>query len=641
MIRKHENRPEFPKRAIVTAGMPYGNKSLHFGHIGGVFIPADIFARFLRDRIGQENVIFISGTDCYGSAIELGYEQAKENGFTGDIERYVKGNNEKQKEILDAYQISLNIYEGSAIGNSGKTHYQVTQQIFNKLYENKDLKIEKTKQFFDSSKGIFLNGRQVKGRCPINGCKSDVAYAEECALGHQFDPSELIAPRSVVSDEIPILVDVENWFFDVPQYREEINKALTSWKKAPFYRDVLGTVIEDFLAKPSIYVKKEEVELISQIEGFPEFVVVDEKNKQSSSIVLANLEARKHAVEMLRRNGIRYRTGKTLVPLRISGNVKWGIKVPELEGKEGLTFWVWPESLWAPISFTIAYLKEQNRDTDWKAWWKSDQAKVYQFIGEDNIYFYGIAEIALFHAIDSSISLPNIIPNHHLLYGKKKASSSGEIKPPGAMELLDHYTSEQLRIHFMHASLGDKAVSFDPVGLQADKKMYDPVLYEGNILTNVFNRIIRSAFYTLQKNNQSVYPLEVNVEEQTIQKCENLILQYEKLMFNCKFDKVVELLDLFLRDANKEWASKSKTEEPNNLSQLLMNTFHVIRVCMTLMHPIAPEGCEKIRKYMRVSEDIWNWTYIFEPLSYFTGEKHEFEFLQPRQDFFLKHNSQF
>ena len=63
---KHEiPRPEFPKRAIITGGMPYGNKKLHFGHIGGVFVFADVYARFLRDRLGDENVIFVSGTDCY------------------------------------------------------------------------------------------------------------------------------------------------------------------------------------------------------------------------------------------------------------------------------------------------------------------------------------------------------------------------------------------------------------------------------------------------------------------------------------------------------------------------------------------------------------------------------------------------
>ena len=71
------DRPSWPRRAIVTAGEPYGNKGLHFGHVGGVFVPADFFARFLRDRLGRENVIFTSGTDCYGSPIMESYRKTK------------------------------------------------------------------------------------------------------------------------------------------------------------------------------------------------------------------------------------------------------------------------------------------------------------------------------------------------------------------------------------------------------------------------------------------------------------------------------------------------------------------------------------------------------------------------------------
>ena len=73
-------RPVFPKRAVVTGGMPYGNKELHFGHVGGMLVFADTYARFLRDRIGKENVIFVSGTDCYGSPIAEGWRVKVKNG---------------------------------------------------------------------------------------------------------------------------------------------------------------------------------------------------------------------------------------------------------------------------------------------------------------------------------------------------------------------------------------------------------------------------------------------------------------------------------------------------------------------------------------------------------------------------------
>lgn len=641
MNNNQRKRPDFPKRAIITAGMPYGNKTLHFGHIGGVFIPADIFARFLRDRIGKENVIFLSGTDCYGSAIELGYKKETKEGFEGSITDYVKKNNKSQKDILEAYDVSLNIFEGSAIGESGEAHTLVSCAIFDELYKKNLLKVEQTMQFYDEKKGMFLNGRQVTGRCPINRCKSETAYADECSLGHQFDPSELINPISLLSGERPILKPVDNWFIDLTEYKSTIINAVNEWETKPAFRNVLSNVINEFLEPPSLYIKKENTDVLETISEFPEHEIVEEENKASSQIVFKDLDDRKKAVDLLKSIGVRCRTGKTLVPLRLSGNINWGIPIPEYDNIKGLTFWVWPESLWAPISFTKAYLDKINSDLTWEDWWKSDDSQVFQFIGEDNIYFYGIAEIALFEALDKDIRLPMIIPNHHLLYGKKKASSSGEIKPPSAMSLLDYYTPEQLRIHFMNASLGERAISFNPTSVLGDKSSFDPVFYEGNLLTNVFNRLVRSAFYTLQKTNNNLFPLSTPYSSSVIEKCNELILEYEHLMFNCNFDKAFELLNIFLKNANKDWVEISKNGTDEEINQLIMDTFHIIRTCMVLVHPIAPKCCEMIQSYLRVDDRIWSWDYIFEPLEFFTGDNHEFLFLQPRIDFFPKHSSQF
>ena len=107
-----DTRPSWPRRAIVTAGMPYGNKNLHFGHVGGVFIPADFFARFLRDRLGAENVLFVSGTDCYGSPIMESYRKLREEGYDKSIGAYVQENHDRQEATLDAYDISCDLYAG-------------------------------------------------------------------------------------------------------------------------------------------------------------------------------------------------------------------------------------------------------------------------------------------------------------------------------------------------------------------------------------------------------------------------------------------------------------------------------------------------------------------------------------------------
>ena len=227
MATMHDNNETvvWPKRAVVTAGMPYGNKPLHFGHIAGVFVPADCFARFLRDRIGAENVRFISGTDCFGSPINEGYRKLVEAGqFDGTIEDYVLRNHNRQKDTLDSYDISLDIYEGSNIGHSGEVHQLISEAFIKKLYENGWLQKRATLQFYDPEAGTFLNGRQVQGHCPVQGCKSEHAYADECDLGHSYAPEDLIAPKSSLTGVTPEMRPVENWYFDLPAFNGFLKK---------------------------------------------------------------------------------------------------------------------------------------------------------------------------------------------------------------------------------------------------------------------------------------------------------------------------------------------------------------------------------------------------------------------------------
>ena len=233
-------RVEWPARAVVTAGMPYGNKPLHFGHIGGVFVPADCFARFLRDRIGPENVRFVSGTDCFGSPINEGYRKAVEAGqCTGDIADYVMANHEAQKSTLEDYQISLDIYEGSGIGHAGDVHQMVTDGFIRTLHKNGFLKLSSTLQFYDSEAGTFLNGRQVHGRCPVSGCKSENAYADECDLGHQYEPADLINPVSSITGTVPEMRPVENWYFDLPAFRDFLEAGAEVMEADPEVRAIV------------------------------------------------------------------------------------------------------------------------------------------------------------------------------------------------------------------------------------------------------------------------------------------------------------------------------------------------------------------------------------------------------------------
>lgn len=654
-------RPQFPKRAIVTGGMPYGNKELHLGHIGGVFVHADTFARFLRDRIGKENVIFVSGTDCYGSPIVENHRQLVEKGdFKGTVMEFVQYNHHHQKVVLDAYKIDTNLFAASALGRASEIHQQVSSDIIHKLYSNGYLTKMTTSQFYDTELGVFLNGRQVVGECPIAGCSSERGYADECSLGHQYMPVDLINPRSTLTGKKPEMREVTNWYFRLDKFHELLSKWVEDLSEDPDTRNFVVKSIREFLEPPVIYVKRDQLNnLMSINDKLPEYTLRDEANKSSILMVFNTIDQREEACSVLAENLIRFRTGKTLVPFRLTGNVEWGVPAPSIEGLDGLTVWVWPESLWAPISFTMTYLEKQNKDKNtWKEWWCSKEAKVYQFIGEDNVYFYGPAEMALFMASqgkepsvnppEGELQIPKLIVNNHILFLDKKASSSGAIKPPTAKELLNYYTVEQLRAHFLGLGLGIKSVGFQPKPLnpKANEKDSDPVLKEGNLLTNVFNRAVRSCFYTAQKYYEGKIPVG-DISQDVLEDSKNTILEYERKMAGCDFHLVMNLMDTYIRNINKYWAKNIKqaddTNDANLRFQVVVDAFHMVRTATVLMHPVAPEGTEMIRDYLRLGEEFWNWDRIFEPIYSFIKkpEEHRLKFLEPRVDFFKKHPSQF
>lgn len=650
-------RPVFPKRAIITAGMPYGNKNLHFGHVGGMFIHADIFARFLRDRIGKENVIFVSGTDCYGSPIMESYRKLREEGYEGTLEDYVRGNHERQKETLKNYGISLDFFGASALGDAGEIHKSVSSKVFRTLYENGYIKKLSVPQFYDEEKEVFLNGRQVIGKCPIPGCCSDKAYADECSLGHQFLPSELINPISSLSGKKPVLKDVENWYFDLEHCIGMIRDYNEFLRKNTNTRKYQLETVEEFLKKPLLYVPRKYIDNVSELaEKLPMHKLIDEEKKPSIVFEFECLDDRDVAKAVLDSENIHYTSGKTLVPFRLSGNVEWGVPLPECEDLKDLTFWVWPESLWAPISFTMAYLKTKGMDDDLSKWWYDDEAKVYQFIGEDNIYFYAIAQTGLFTGLQipkgqksdmEKVHLSHIIANRHLLYMDTKASSSSDIKPPTADKLLNYYTKDQLRMHFMSLGLSSKSVGFKPqVFMKAEERVgVDMVLKDGNLITNVYNRLIRTCFYAIQNNCDGKIPKGEACDEIRAM-AEKVVLEYERHMYNHDFHRISYVLDDFIRSVNKHWVNNVKVADATGdmefRKQLIVDCFYACKVMAILIHPIAPEGCEMFREYLNVGEELWDWNYILEPVSFYVGdvEGHELKYLEPRVDFFKKHDCQ-
>ena len=679
---------KWPGRAVVSAGMPYGNKELHFGHVGGVFVPADAFARFLRDRIGAENVRFVCGTDCFGSPIEEGYRKAVAAGtFTGTIQEYVEQNHEKQKRTLDAYNISLSIYEGSGIGVCARVHQQASYEIITRLYEQGWLKLDETLQFYDTEANMFLNGRQVHGYCPVAGCKGEKAYADECDMGHQFSPEDLIKPTSSVTGTTPEMRPVKNWYFDLPAFTQYLREYNEACKKDETVRPVVTKTVSEFLGAPVMFIKNElRADYEKVAFDLPKHVLHEPVGrKQSFTIEFQNVAARDEARAVLTQANIRFRTGKAVVPFRITGNIDWGVKAPVINDVENLSVWCWPESLWAPISFTQAYNDTLGLgDESWKDFWCAEDALVYQFIGQDNIYFYGVAQPALFHALQTEapvcpgeadahndqgeyvgdrfaadawpLNQTKLIANHHLLFGKVKASSSGDVKPPSADELLDFYTADQLRAHWLALGLDQKSVGFSPKPFEADEKkrndprVVDPVLKEAALLNNVFNRLARSCFYETHKSFDDYMPLCAPSAD-VVHAAHECMREYEKLMSGVHLHEALTLCDSYIRAANKRWADDISAVERGDCNikraEVLANAIFELRISTLLMHPIAPAGCELICERLGFeAEQFFSWSWNFEDFAELCAPEdvesgwRALEPLPPRFDFFPKHLSQ-
>ncbi len=653
-----EGRPCFPKRAVVTGGMPYGNKDLHFGHIGGVFVQADTFSRFLRDRIGDENVVFVSGTDCYGSPIVEDHRKKCESGeFSGSLEDYVIANHESQKKTLAQYHVEPSLFAASSLSPFREKHEALGNAILQKLHDNGHIEKLTTAQFYDAERECFLNGRQVLGRCPISGCRSENAYADECSLGHQYEPRELIDPVSTLTGNTPEMRDVTNWYLKLPKMRNVLKNWFDRMEESGEWRRTVLASLREFFEPPIIHITRDQIESLDEVEGKLATHRREPGRGKSLQLIFDDLSGLDRACVQLAAAGIRYRTGKTLVPFRMTGNLEWGLKAPVIDDLDGVTFWVWPESLWAPIAFTAEYLDKKGDAVDaWRDWWCSKDSRVYQFIGEDNVFFYGLPEMAIFMGVqdgepsaetpEGELQPPLLVANRHVLFLDRKASSSGKVKPPMASELLDYYTADQLRAHFLSMALGQRSVSFRPKPLspEANEKGGDAVLKEGNLLCNAFNRSIRSCFYTSQKFFDGRIP-DLNVSEDVRAEASEFARQYEWAMYRHEFQQAIVVVGNMIRAINQRWTRQNPYYDdcdPEARPQLLVDAFHLVRVALVLVHPIAPDGAERTREYLNVGSEIWDWNRLSESISDLaaTGANHELKPLPQYFDFFPKHPSQ-
>ncbi|MBO5611351.1 MAG: methionine--tRNA ligase [Prevotella sp.] len=196
------------KRTTVTSALPYANGGVHIGHLAGVYVPADIYVRYLR--LKKEDVMFIGGSDEHGVPITI---RARKEGVTPQdiVDRYHK----MIKDSFEEFGISFDVYSRT----TSEMHHKTASEFFRKLYDEGKLTEETTRQYYDEEAKQFLADRYIIGECPH--CHNEGAYGDQCEkCGRDLDPTELINPRSTISGSTPVLKDTKNWYLPLNEYQE-------------------------------------------------------------------------------------------------------------------------------------------------------------------------------------------------------------------------------------------------------------------------------------------------------------------------------------------------------------------------------------------------------------------------------------
>lgn len=219
-----------PKRYTITAALPYTNGPIHIGHLAGVYVPADIYARFLRQQ--NKDVAFICGSDEHGVAISM---KAKKEGITPQevIDKY----NKIISDSFAEFGISFDNYSRT----STKIHHDTASDFFRKLYDEGKFIEEVTEQLYDAEADQFLADRFVTGTCPK--CNSEGAYGDQCEkCGTSLNATDLINPKSTITGSTPVLKATKHWFLPLDQYDAFLREWIIEGHKNDWKPNVYGQV---------------------------------------------------------------------------------------------------------------------------------------------------------------------------------------------------------------------------------------------------------------------------------------------------------------------------------------------------------------------------------------------------------------
>lgn len=514
-------------RILVTSALPYANGPLHLGHLAGAYLPADLYCRY--QRLQGRDLVYICGSDEMGAAIMM--RALAEGGNAQDIVDKYHGMIEAS---FRAFGMSFDYYGRT----TSPVHAATSQDFFRTLAQKEVFTLKTDQQLYDPEAGIFLADRFVRGTCPI--CGYEEAYGDQCEnCGSSLSPTELINPRSTVTDATPELRETTHWYLPLGDFQETLEQWIDThpeWKP-----NVLGQVRSWF------------------------------------------------------QDGLKDRA--------ITRDVPWGVPVPkdvaEAAGvdAEGKVIYVWFDAPIGYISATKEWAAANGHPDRWKTYWQDEGTKLIHFIGKDNIVFHCLMFPAMLMAHGDYVVPENVPANEFLnLEGRKLSTSRGWAV--WLHEYLHDFEPDLLRyaLATMLPETKDADFSWKEFQARVNSELAD-------VLGNFVNRALTFAHrYFGGVVPELIEPsdLDTDVLRQLAAFPNTISEAYERFRVREAVQETMNLARLGNKYFNDAAPWHSRKTDPQAAANTIHVSLQLCASLAVLMDPILPFAAERVRNMLKL-----------------------------------------
>ncbi|MEC7947276.1 MAG: class I tRNA ligase family protein [Myxococcota bacterium] len=590
-----------PARAVVTAGMPYANGPLHIGHLAGAHVPADIHARWVGMLIGRDNVLFVNGTDDHGTGADVA---AGQEGLT--VQEYISKIHQAQSATLAAFGISVDVYTGTSRAESLSKQTELAHWFLRRLHANGMLEKRTTLQWYDPDVDRFLADRLVRGTCPA--CGYTDAYADECGrCGHQHEATELIEPRSQLSEATPEQRETVHWFLDM----DAVSETLRVWlegKKRSWRQSVIAETLNTVL--PRLRFEKTHEAAVKAVRS--DLARHKWQYAKGGGVVLqfGDKGARDAALAVLAAAGVEAEVDNGWAFRSITRDVKWGLPVPEDLDPDliGKTLYVWPDSLIAPITFTRVALEQAGRDAaEADLFWKDPSAAVYQFLGQDNVFFYVLLQGAMWlgtqedpHRLPvvGELQMTEVFGCFHLLVeGEKMSKSRGNFVLADELVGARGHDPDQVRYYLALLGLSRKQSNFDFAEFDA----------RNQFLAGPLNAALEKPIAAAHSKFGGRVP-DGELDPKVVAETARIVQRYVGAMQKADYPAMLYALENYARTINSQFTQYKPHDDrfdERERRDALATCFMVLKTLMVMLYPFVPSTMDRVRQSLNLPKDVF------------------------------------